>query len=98
VLIRFAFVVAFNAQEVGGDSSMPDKLRSISAVVQSIASGSHIALGGFSIARYSSRISLAESERKSYNAFSDCRGTAPVCGKKCLDRYACEVRDTALSV
>lgn len=61
---------------------MPGKLSSVSEVVRSIPSGSHIALDGFLIAFHSNRISLAESEGKSYNAFSDCRGTAPLCRKK----------------
>ncbi len=58
MLIRFAFVTAFNAQEVGGDSLMPGKLSSVSEVVRSTPSGSHIALGGFSIARHSNEFPL----------------------------------------
>jgi hypothetical protein len=79
-LIRFAFLTAFNAQEVGGDSLMAGKLISVSEVVRSMRSGSHIALGGC-------LNSLADSEGKSYNAFSDCRGTAPPCRKKIDRKY-----------
>jgi hypothetical protein len=64
VLIRFAFLTAFHAQEVGGDSLMAGKLSSVSEVVRSMRLGSQIAWGGL-------RISLADSEGKSYNALSD---------------------------
>ena len=100
MLIRFAFVTAFNAQEVGGNSPMADKLKLVSGVVRSIPAESHIVLGGSSLSTSSfsgeHRISLADSEGKSYNAFSDCRGTTLVAVRNWPEGCACEVSDEAL--